>query len=729
MENEEFVEEIKKKISSIPNFPKSTIESLLNVWSAVTDRRKERIENKINKIVDSAYNRHILRSKNPVLPFPSQEESRGDGITMGQVCSGDIELYPYGLTRVNLTENIFGVGRAGSGKTTFILYFVDQLEFHKIKYIVIDWKNDYSFLAKKYSGVYLLKYYHLQFNPWTNVPPGMDKTLWWFIVLDVIAHSTGLYVATPSHVLEALDEIYEAKNGRINTRDLYQYLKAQNETSRREEYNITALNRLFLLNKILDPVINVDYGFDIAEVFRQKCVIQMAPLHEAVSSFLFNILALWEYYRRLYSNVRADWKSAPLSYFLENFRIFVMDEAHLTQYSGHEHKDITIFSPPPLSTFFSQSRELGLATCAFTQFPDLVMSAFRTNAGTKIIGNVVESDAREHLAASLGLDRRDENLLGKLDKGMWIVNVAGRTKKPFLMKTPMVEKPIIAEEELLAISKPLLSKLQMKRQEIEAKMFLQHVDKKSSDNIHLPSLPQDAWLFLDYVFANPWDYQQKVTEALGFSDRKIAGIKKLLVEKNLIRIEKFAVKVHERIHFILTPNALDVMKTVGKSPQMIAYWRFISKPSYQHRYFQHRLRSQHRILGWKGRLEYDMNNGRRVDIYEERDGYRKAIEIELSTKDLDNKIRVLDEVDELVLLYNDETHLQFAKSKLLKMDGIPGERVWLGLVRDYTDLLDEIIQKNVVKAPETTGNIGSLTPATPDDDPERKPDGDIGEKS
>ncbi|MEO9310262.1 MAG: hypothetical protein ABI337_08225 [Nitrososphaera sp.] len=699
-----YIYDVREKISKIPNFDKDSVESLLELLPHLDENEKRATIDDINSIVDSEYTSHILRSKNPVLSFPSEEEAKGDGIVAGQVCAGDQVLYPFEFTRVNLTENIFGVGRAGSGKTTFIIYFINQLEYHKIRYTVIDWKNDYAFLAKMHPDVSLLKYNQIAYNPWTNIPHGMDRRLWWFIVLDVIAHSTGLYVATPSHVLEALEEIYQAKNGRINSKDLYQYLKSQNESKRREEYNSTALNRLFLLNELLDDVINVDFGFDLEDLFKQKCVIQMAPLHEAVSSFLFNILALWEYYRRLHKNIRADWKSAPVSYFLENFHMFIMDEAHLTQYGGHEHKDITIFSPPPLSIFFSQSREMGLATCAFTQFPNLVMSAFKTNAGTKIIGNVVESDIREQLADSLGLERDEQKILGKLDKGMWIVNVAGRTKKPFLMKTPMVEKPIIAEAELFATSKPLLTKLRMKRQEIESKMFLNGVQKQDPDKIHLPELPEDAWKVLQFVFDREFSYQKQIAEGIGLSSHKLDDMKKLLLAKNLIRIETFKVFTHNRTHYVLTPKTLDIFKTLGKSPQRIAYWRFLStNPGYFHRYFQFLFLGMHRKLGWKGSVERNLPNGRRVDIYVHRDedGKRKVIEIETTTTDLINKVRVIQDgyCDELVLLYKDMSGVQLARSRLEKMDDVPGDRVWIGLINDYVELI-----AGIIKARENAGN-------------------------
>ncbi|TBR09355.1 MAG: ATP-binding protein [Candidatus Nitrosotenuis sp.] len=722
---DKYIDSVRKKISVIPNFDKESIESLLDALPNLGEFEVKQIMQDIDSIVEPEYQKH-KRSKNPILSFPSKEEAQGE-IEIGEVYAGDQGLgYPFGLSRVDLTENIFGVGRAGSGKTTFLLNLIDQLEQNKIRYTVIDWKNDYTFLPKKYSDVNLATYRQFAYNPWINIPPGMDRRLWWFIVLDVVAHSTGLYVATPSHVLEALEEIYEIKDGRINSKDLYQYLKSQNESKKREEYNSTALNRLFLLNELLDDVINVDYGFDVEDIFKDSWIIQMAPLHEAVSSFLINVLLLWEYYRRLYKGVRADWKSAPHSYFLENFHMFIMDEAHLTQYGGHEHKDATIFSPPPLSIFFSQSRELGLATCAFTQFPNMVMSAFKTNAGTKVILNVVESDMREELGASIGLEKDDVKILGKLDRGFAVVNVAGRTKKPFLMKIPFIEKPIVAEAEILAISKPYITRLQAKRQEIESRLFMNHVERKG-ESVPLPELPKECWQFLDHVFGHPWEYQQKVTEALGFSDRKMAKVKDLLIKKNLIRIEKFPVKVHDRIYFVLTANALDLLQTVGKSPQMVAYWRWIStRPGFQHRFFQNYISVQHKILGWKGRLEYSLpSSGRRVDILEEKDGYRKAIELELSTSDIENKIRVLDEVDELVLLYNDETHLQFSRAKLLKMKDIQGEKIWIGTIRDYTELLENIIADNVSKAAETSGKDGKSGEGVPEDGSERKQGGDI----
>lgn len=418
-------------------------------------------------------------------------------------------------------------------------------------------------------------------------------------------------------------------------------------------------------------------------------------------------------------------KSTPRSYFLDNFVSIIMDEGHNLAYVGQEESLVSVeHSPPPLTTFFSQSRELLMSTVMLTQFPDLLMNAFKNNAGCKLIGNITETENQRKMSSSVGLDREDEKILGKLQKQIWVAMVSGRTK-PFVLKTPSTEKFVVGDADVFQRSKPLLTALQMKQTEIEARMFMTQVEK-TSDKIHLPELPKEAWLLLDYIFQHEWNYQQQIAEALGLSDRKFAKTKQILIDKRLIRIEKFAVKVHDRIHFALTGNALDVMKTVGKPPQRIGYWKWITGvPGYEHHYWQNVLRVKHRILGWNGRLEYDLKDGRRVDLFEENsNGFRKGIEIELSTKDVENKIRVLTdgEVDELVLLYRDESLLHFAKSKLEKMEGVPKEKIWIGLIRDYVEILDDII-----KHAETSGIKRNPEGSIPDSDQDRKSGGNIGE--
>lgn len=404
------------------------------------------------------------------------------------------------------------------------------------------------------------------------------------------------------------------------------------------------------------------------------------------------------------------------------FVLNIFEEGHNVFWESQEDNFTSReLGPHPLTQIASMQREMLMSSMLVTQFPDKVMSTYKNNCAIRISGNITEIKNRREMASTLGLD--DEKAIGKLEKQFWIASVAG-WGKPFLMKTPDIQKPTVAEVDILSRSRPFLSALEMKRKQVEAMMFMAQVEKKS-EVAHLPDLSKEGWLLLDYIFLHEWSYQQKVAEALALSDRKFAKTKQELLDRKLISIQKFPVKVHDRIHFALTPNALEVMKTLNKPAQRIGYWKWIiGVPGYEHKFWQNMLRVKHRMLGWTGRIEHDLKDGRRVDLYEEREGYRKAIEIELSTKDVENKVRVLAdrEVEELVLLYNDETHLRFARSKLEKMENIPKERIWIGLIRDYVDVLD-----NLIKGPETSGGIRKTEPSMPDDEQKRKHDGNIGE--
>lgn len=357
--------------------------------------------------------------------------------------------------------------------------------------------------------------------------------------------------------------------------------------------------------------------------------------------------------------------------------------------------------PHPLTQIASQQREFLMSSMVVTQFLDKVMSTYKNNCGVRISGNITEIRNQKEMASTLGLE--DEKAIAKLQKRFWVISIAGKGK-PFLMKTPDIQKPIVAEGEILSRSKPLLTSLQMKRQEIESRMFLNEVQKQDPDRVHLPDLPEDAWKILDYVFHNEFAYQKQISEGIGLSQHKLDDMKKLLLSKDLIRIETFPVYTHVRAHYILTPRILEIFRTLGKNPQRIAYWRFLStNPGYYHRYFQFLFLGMHRKLGWKGSVERDLPNGRRVDVYMQRDedGKRKVIEIETSTTDLLNKIRVLKDgyCEEIILLYKDMTGVQLARSKLEKMDDVPGDRVWIGTIRDYVELI-----AGIIKARENAGN-------------------------
>jgi hypothetical protein len=220
--------------------------------------------------------------------------------------AGDVELpYDYELTSENLRESVLAVARSGHGKTRSIFYFVRYLLALGINFVFWDWKQDYRGLAMMYPDILVLKWSDIRFNPLTNVPEGMDIKEWWRVVFNIFAHSFGVLVATPSFILEQLQELHEHKHGLVTFKDLYDYLKNLSEQSRkRAEYLDVAENRIFAVSQALDQVVNCKHGFQVSDLFRTKLVIELEPLDTPMASFLLQTLLIHEFYRRLRNQVR-----------------------------------------------------------------------------------------------------------------------------------------------------------------------------------------------------------------------------------------------------------------------------------------------------------------------------------------------------------------------------------------------------------------------------------------
>jgi len=702
-----YIDEIKKKISVLPRINKNLINSMLKQLAyARTEEKINKIISKIDSIVFPAYTAHVLNSENPVMAFPSQEESKGDGMTIGKVMSGDTELYDYELTTENLRENIFSTARSGHGKTSLVFYFVDFMVKNNINFVFFDFKQDYRVLTQKYPDILVIKWSDIRFNPLTNIPENMDTNIWHRILLDIFAHTQGLLMATPGFMLDSINELQKIKKDMISFSDLEEFIKNQRQDTLKEnEYSAVAKNRLANTNNALGNVINCKHGFDVKDLFSQRIVIEMHPLDFKMSSFLIQSLILHEFHRRMTNQIRMNRKSAVTDeYFCSNFVMLFMDEAHNLQYSGDEDSQVSKeLSAAPLTNFFSQARELLMGTFALTQFPHLVMSSFKHNSGVKIIGSIVEADLQKDLASSIGLDENDSKKIGRLKKGYWIANVAGRSR-PFLLHTPYVEKgEIMGDAEMFSKSEQLQARLVANQKDIEMRLFSNvPYSERTSENSQIPELPDDAWDVLNYIFENQFAYQKKITDALKISGDRIMKIKKILQDKGLVKILKFPVVDYPQVHYILTPKLLEIYTTQKKDAKKIRYWKFLGKarPGYEHRLFQHMLKKMHRDkLGWDTTIEKVLGNGRRVDLYcvDTTTNYRKAIEIESTTRDLENKMRIIsdDEADEIVLLYKDEDGAGYAESRIetiLEDMKIDREKVWIGLAKDYVKLIIGIIK-------------------------------------
>lgn len=721
----EYFDEIKDKISVLPDIDRKSIELLLGSMLYSSDEQVKQTKNWISNLVETKYTAHILKSKNPVMKFPSKEDSEEEKfVETGTVMSGDIEMHKFFLSRVNLSENVLIVGRAGTGKSTLILKFIYEITSKDIFWICFDVKDDYKNLAVMYDGTSVTDWNQMKFNPFTNIPPGMPKELWWKIFLDICSHSTGLYTATPNHIIEHLKELDEEKNGNFTLQDTIDLLNSKYESSsKRDDYTATAKNRLNAINTTFDKVFNCPFGWDISKLFRSRVIIRTFPLLFEDSSILIQTILMWEFYRRLFSQERFNRKFTYDTSMNDYFTMIILDEAHHIM-PRQELSSVSIEkSAPPMSTFVSMGREFGLSILGATQMSHLLLGAFLDNSGTMIIGNIPNFEQRQHLGSSLGMDKDDSKVLGKLQKGMWCCKVLGRTDE-FILKSPMMDKGgLVAEAEILSRSKSFIDKLEFERREIESRMFLAHVEKKKAKT---PEVGKDAWLVLNHLLEHPWDFQKRVTSSLKLSPERMNTAKAQLKSRGLVELTKFKIE-REELHFILTRKALLLLKSLGKNPSRIAFWGLFNQmPSYEHRYLQFLIYIGLKDLGYVAKSEFRISNDRRVDVYAEGEK-RIAVEIEKSTSDVESKASVLADglVDELVLLYTDEDHLEKIKLKISSLD-LPADKIWIGLARDYVKILRDM-GRDRVSGSESSRNDSNQGDFVPDKDSDQNQDRNEGE--
>lgn len=137
-----------------------------------------------------------------------------------------------------------------------------------------------------------------------------------------------------------------------------------------------------------------------------------------------------------------------------------------------------------------------------------------------------------------------------------------------------------------------------------------------------------------------------------FSARRIERSISELVDKGLIVTLSIPLGRFRPVRFmILTDGALNLLSNVGHD---VSLWRKIGHVGFEHSLYQVLVAYALKKLGYIVSVEKKMQSGRRLDIHATRNGTRVGIEVELTTSGIADKVKVLDELDKLVILVKDE---------------------------------------------------------------------------
>jgi hypothetical protein len=144
-----------------------------------------------------------------------------------------------------------------------------------------------------------------------------------------------------------------------------------------------------------------------------------------------------------------------------------------------------------------------------------------------------------------------------------------------------------------------------------------------------------------------------------------------------------------------TTTALNLLANVGHNTSL---WKKIGNTGFEHSLFQILIAYSFRNRGLRTTIEKTLPSGRRVDVYVE-GRERIGIEIELTTTNIEEKIRGIDSLDRLIILVKDE---KVFHDFVAFLRNAPNEKVRIARVNEF-------LRENSIRNSRGTGGINSFS--------------------
>jgi len=193
----------------------------------------------------------------------------------------------------------------------------------------------------------------------------------------------------------------------------------------------------------------------------------------------------------------------------------IFDEAKRVFDVNKEFRQVTSeMGVAPIDIITDEIREFGEALIVSDQEPSKLTHSIKANTYVKIVGFLGHGKDIDDIAEAMDLSGEEREAITKLERGEWLVKLAGRYTKPFMIKSK--DFPVrkdVSDEELRKIMKPVIEKL-TRICEVE----------KPEREVDL-SLSEDAWKLLVHVNNCPFNGMVSRARKLGFSGRRIEKAK------------------------------------------------------------------------------------------------------------------------------------------------------------------------------------------------------------
>lgn len=644
MSEMDWVAETKDIVSRLNcHLNEEVFEKFLSLYLMEEDlKEKSRIKNEIKSILGVNVPL-LLFSNKPMLSSPKKEDIDGE-IKIGKVFQGGKMLHDFGLSKEELNQHCLITARSGFGKTCLIMNVIAQFIENKMPFMAFDFKQDLRHLIKSFPELWVFRHEDLRLNL-LRPPLGISLQKWEQIFCDCYAFNYGWFHGSRNLMQEYLHTLYQDKGNNATLSQLYELFKIMSEqTRRRQEYYDVVTNRLFSTVTNLGETIDCKNGFPIEELLEHPVVIELDGLARDEQNLIVEWFLFWIYAYRLAQRHRGTLRHC-----------LIFDEGKRVFDSNKEFKQATLeLGVAPVDIITDEIREFGEGIIVADQEPTKLTHSIKANTYTKITGSLGHGGDIKDITEAMNLKEEEMNAIPRLERGEWLVKLAGKYTKPFMIKSsdfPIVKD--ITDEQIRRHMQPVIAKLTREEEKVT-------ISKSNEPEVIQPELSEDARLLLVNIANHPFKGLTGRYSDLRLSGRRASSAKNELIQRELIREVSIPLGGYRPVKFLVLTNvAINMLKYSGHDVRL---WRHTGHMGFKHQLITVLIAYSYRRAGYKTFIEKEMANGRRVDVLTLIDDRKVAVEVETgSIVDIENKLTVLEEVDELIIVA-DKACIQEAQS-------------------------------------------------------------------
>lgn len=664
MESIRWVDETRDLISRMNSqLDQQAFDRLLGLYLIEDDpKEKSKLRNDIESVV-GMFAPQLLFSKKPVTTSPSDSEGQ---IILGNVMQGDRELHPFKADFATMNKHVAIFGATGSGKTCLVSSILRQLSKCGINWLAFDFKRDLRGFVKE--DAWVIRWNWLKINP-LQPPPGVSPEIWMTIIPDLFAHCFYWFSPSENYMLEFLSQLYGKSNGTYPTiRELHNIIVKKEERNRkRAEYYGVVTNRLASLLVVLKDVIDVRTSMPLPDIFSHPTVLEIDQLRRDETNFLVEYLLAYLFYYRMMSGQRSQLA-----------HVIVCDEANRWFYSQRRWKETTVeLGIPFIETVPQIIRDYceGMLFASQGCLSQTVMA----NTNLKIVGFLGDGEDIEALSRSLSLSDEEQSMITKLETGYWMVSKAGTS--PFIIHSaPISIDKGVSDEELRMKMQPIVSEL-----EKSTKTIVEDDIKIEEPPDRVPPLSEEALAVILDVNAHPFRGFVARCQSLGLSIRKAELAKTELVNKELVKEIGAKLGKSKRLTKFLVLTELG-SKLLRKAGYDTGLWKRTGYQNFEHQLYSVLIAYAYKKVGQQVFIEKSVSEERRVDVLVS-NGKQTAIEVELGPFALEEEVKALLYVDEMIIAVKEESVLRKTKSRLEELSPEMRTRVSIFLIDELLSIL------------------------------------------